>query len=264
MSGFVPPGIEFVSSGQMRAHRLFAVEERVVAGAVPRRRAEFATVRACARTALARIGHPPVPILPGSRREPLWPAGIVGSMTHCEGLCAAAVARHTQFASVGIDAEPNLCLPADVLPQVSLGEERSMLRRLRRWEAEQPVLGERWRGLDQADAASGSGGALRVRPRIAWDRLLFSAKESIFKAWSPLMSTWLDFTDCEVRLDPERSTFEGVLRVPGPLLGGQRISRIRGSWTVTDSDHIVTIVTVRALTPPVPPPRGCACAPRPD
>jgi 4'-phosphopantetheinyl transferase EntD len=44
---------------------LFPEEAVVVAGAVARRRREFATVRACARRALARLGHPPVPLLPG-------------------------------------------------------------------------------------------------------------------------------------------------------------------------------------------------------
>lgn len=221
MSGFVPPGVEFVSTRLLSEYGLFAAEESVVAEAVPRRRAEFATARSCARTALARIGHPSVPILPGPGREPLWPPGVVGSMTHCEGLCAAAVARQVHVVSIGIDAEPNRSLPADVLPQVSLGEERSMLRRLGRWEQTERL------------------------GRVAWDRLLFSAKESIFKAWSPLMSSWLDFTDCEVRLDPERSTFDGALLVPGPLLGDERISLMKGRWTITDSGHIVTMVTVR-------------------
>ena len=58
---------------------LWPAERAVVSGAVAKRRAEFATVRACARSALAELGVPPAPILPGVRGAPGWPAGIVGS-----------------------------------------------------------------------------------------------------------------------------------------------------------------------------------------
>ena len=36
------------------------------------------------------------------------------------------------------------------------------------------------------------------QPNISWDRLTFSAKESVYKAWFPTYGKWLDFTDCEV------------------------------------------------------------------
>ena len=48
--------------------------------AIASRRREFAAGRACAREALAKLGLPPVPILRGEKREPLWPQGIVGSL----------------------------------------------------------------------------------------------------------------------------------------------------------------------------------------
>ena len=71
---------------------LYPEEEAVVARAVAKRRREFTTVRACARTALARLGRPPAPIIPGPRGAPGWPPGIVGSMTHCDGYRACALA----------------------------------------------------------------------------------------------------------------------------------------------------------------------------
>ena len=73
--------------------RLFPEEEALVARSVDKRRREFTTARRCAREALARLGVPPAPILPGERGAPRWPAGVVGSMTHCAGYRAAAVAR---------------------------------------------------------------------------------------------------------------------------------------------------------------------------
>ena len=33
------------------------------------------------------------------------------------------------------------------------------------------------------------------QPNISWDRLTFSAKESVYKAWFPTYGKWLDFTD---------------------------------------------------------------------
>src|SRR5688500_16527321 len=66
-------------------------ERNLVARAVEPRRREFGTTRACARTALGRLGVDPVPIPRGPGGAPRWPAGIVGSLTHCAGYRAAAV-----------------------------------------------------------------------------------------------------------------------------------------------------------------------------
>lgn len=78
-----------------------------------RRQREFATARSCARTALARLGVPPVPVLASPRGAPRWPAGVVGSITHCDGYRAAAVAYTRDVVSLGIDAEPDEPLPND-------------------------------------------------------------------------------------------------------------------------------------------------------
>ncbi|HEY6480768.1 MAG TPA: 4'-phosphopantetheinyl transferase, partial [Streptosporangiaceae bacterium] len=90
---------------------LFPEEEAVIGRAIEKRRREFTTARACARAALARLGQPPVAILPGERGAPGWPPGIVGSITHCAGYRAAAVARVSQVLAIGLDAEPDLPLP---------------------------------------------------------------------------------------------------------------------------------------------------------
>ncbi|MGH3274922.1 MAG: 4'-phosphopantetheinyl transferase family protein, partial [Streptosporangiaceae bacterium] len=86
---------------------LFPEEQAVMARAVEKRRREFTTARACARTALARLGQPPVAIVPGDRGEPRWPPGIVGSITHCAGYRAAAVGRAAEVLAIGLDAEPD-------------------------------------------------------------------------------------------------------------------------------------------------------------
>lgn len=104
---------------------LYPEETEHVRSAVPTRRREFATVRRCAREALASLGVPPVPLLPGRCGAPRWPGGVVGSMTHCDGYRAAAVAPVGTVAGLGIDAEPHAPLPRDVYETVSLDVERS-------------------------------------------------------------------------------------------------------------------------------------------
>ncbi|MEV0902720.1 4'-phosphopantetheinyl transferase superfamily protein [Actinoplanes sp. NPDC049802] len=162
----------------------FPGEEHLVARAVAIRRQEFVTARRCAREALRQLGFPPAPILPGPRREPRWPAGVAGSITHCRGYRAAAVARTADAAGLGIDAEPHGPLPVGVAESVTTAGEMEMLRALR-----------------FAD------------PATHWDRLLFSAKESIYKAWFPLTGRELEFEDARLTIDPAAATFTGRITV---------------------------------------------------
>ncbi|MEV6957817.1 4'-phosphopantetheinyl transferase superfamily protein [Streptomyces sp. NPDC051207] len=186
---------------------LYPEEEALVARAVAKRRREFAGVRSCARRAMEKLGVPPQPVLPGERGAPRWPDGLVGSMTHCAGFCGAALARAGDLASLGIDAEPAGPLPDGVLPAVALPAEAERLRLL---------------------AAE--------RPEVHWDRLLFSAKESVYKAWFPLTRKWLDFSqaDIEISVDPGGrlgGTFRAALLVPGPWVGSRRVDHFDGRWT---------------------------------
>lgn len=203
---------------------LFAAEEAVIAPAVDKRRREFTTTRFCARTALARLGQPPLPILPGIGGAPGWPAGIVGSMTHCTGYRAAAVARAADVVTIGVDAEPHEPLPPGVLDAVALESERAHLRAL-----------------------------AAAQPGTWWDRLLFCAKESIYKAWYPLTGRWLDFTEAAVRIpDPGAGTFTANLLVEGPTVAGRPVTGFVGRWLVRDG-LVVTAITVVADAGPV----GC-------
>jgi len=200
----LPPEVTVVEMfGDAPDAMLFPDEEAVVAKAVDKRRREFATVRACARQALARLGVPPVPILPGHRGAPQWPAGTIGSMTHCAGYRAAAVARARDLVTIGIDAEPHEPLPDGVLDVISSDEERAALRAL---------------------AAQA--------PQVHWDRLLFSAKESVYKAWFPLTGSWLGFEEAHLVVDAPTGTFDARLLVPGPVVAGRQVDRFAGRWLV--------------------------------
>jgi 4'-phosphopantetheinyl transferase EntD len=104
---------------------MFPIEAAAVAHAVAERRREFGTVRYCARNALLQIGVPALPVLPDADGAPRWPVGVVGSMTHCPGYRAAAVARSDELLGVGIDAEPHAAMPASALDIVLRDEERA-------------------------------------------------------------------------------------------------------------------------------------------
>ncbi|WP_137988580.1 4'-phosphopantetheinyl transferase family protein [Streptomyces vilmorinianum] len=193
----------------------FPGEEHLLAHAVPARRREFTTARACARRALGRLGVPPVAIPYDADRAPVWPDGVVGSITHCTGYRAAAVARATDLASLGFDAEPHGPLEHDgVLHMVTGAQERAHLAEL-----------------------------ARLRPDVHWDRALFSAKESVFKAWSPLTGRWLDFTEATVTFRPRTETFTARLLVEGPLVDGVRLTGFEGGFLVRDG-LLLTATTV--------------------
>ena len=189
--------------GDLAGVPLFPEEAALVAGAVHRRRREFATGRACARGALAQLGYPSTPLLNGAHREPLWPAGVVGSLTHCGGYRAAAVARSGDVRSLGIDAEPDAALPDGVLRSIGLPPERERLA------------------------------ALPAGP-VHWDRLLFSAKEAVYKAWFPLARRGLEFHQAEITIDPAGGGLTARLLVPGPVVGGRELTRLSGHWAAAD------------------------------
>ena len=195
---------------------LFPAEEALIARAVPKRRREFATGRHCARTALGALAIAPGPILPGQGGAPQWPSGIVGSITHCDGYRAAAVARASEVITIGLDAEPAQWLPADVLGLVALPDERDRLRDLG-----------------------------RAAPGICWDRLLFSAKESVYKAWFPLARRWLGFSDADITINAADGTFEARLLVHAPALSAVPPTGFTGRWIIAEG-MILTAITVLA------------------
>ncbi|HEX4115375.1 MAG TPA: 4'-phosphopantetheinyl transferase superfamily protein [Solirubrobacteraceae bacterium] len=214
----LPTGVAAVESRHDDlAVKLFPEEEALVANAVEKRRREFTAARACARAALGRIGIAAVPILSGERGEPLWPQGVVGSITHCDGYRACAVARSSEVLTLGIDAEPNGALPEGLLADIARPEELPGLRTL---------------SAEYAD--------------VHWDRLLFSAKESVYKAWFPLAKRWLGFEDARITFDPSSRVFTARLLVSGPVVAGTPLTGFSGTWMVSDG-LIVTAIAVSAV-----------------
>jgi 4'-phosphopantetheinyl transferase EntD len=184
MAGIVPTGTRCYEQVGIPGGSLLPREaELLSARTVSKRREEFAAGRTCARNALDLLGVPQMPILRGKQNEPLWPKGVVGSITHCKGYCAAAVTFLNLCGAIGIDAEPNESLPSDVLGLIARQREQEWILNANNDE-------------------------------ICWDRLLFCIKESIYKVWYPLERRWLDFDQAEVEIQAETSTFKAALLCP--------------------------------------------------
>jgi 4'-phosphopantetheinyl transferase EntD len=198
---------------------LFPAERAALGRAVEKRRREFISGRACARLALRRLGAPVVAIPSGKNGEPRWPTGVVGSITHCQGYRACAAAWSEAIISLGIDAEPNAPLPDGVLEEVAQGREL------------EPI-------------AAGADG-------VHVDRLRFSAKEAVYKAWFPLAGRWLGFDDVELSLDRANAEFHAKLLVPGPVVDGARLGEFRGRWALEEG-VICTAVIVPAAVCQIP------------
>lgn len=124
IEGLVPTVVAAVTTVRdLPDAALYPEEEALVSRAVAKRRQEFATVRHCARRALGRLGVPPGPIMRAEQGAPRWPERTIGSMTHCVGYRAAAVAWQDDILALGIDAEPHEALPGQVLEDVTVGSE---------------------------------------------------------------------------------------------------------------------------------------------
>jgi 4'-phosphopantetheinyl transferase EntD len=195
---------------------LFPEEAAFVRQSVEKRRLEFTTARWCARRAMTELGRPPAAVLRGARGEPRWPAGLVGSITHCAGYRGAVLAEKDVITTVGIDAEPNEPLTNGVLEAVARPDEQARIEDL-----------------------------LREHPSVRWDRLLFSAKESVYKSWFPLTSRWLDFEEADLVIDPEAGTFAARLLATGGRMHGRELTGFDGRWMVGQG-LILTAIAVPA------------------
>jgi 4'-phosphopantetheinyl transferase EntD len=205
--------VSFETRGDDPRAALFPEEAVQFGKAVEARIKEFATARSCARSALATLGFPPAPIVRGPKGEPLWPSGVVGSITHCVGYRAAVAARESDLLSLGIDAEIHERLPGEILERVCLRSEIDWIQ-------------------------SAPAGA-------CWDRVLFSMKESVYKAWFPLTHRWLSFEDVEVTIDAENETFQAKLLIDFPSIGGRALTGFAGRFLVHDG----LILTATAVYP---------------
>lgn len=192
---------------------LLPAERRYVAAAVEKRRREFTAGRNCARLALEALGIQVVPIGVGTHREPIFPTGITGSITHTGSYCAAAVMRRGNALSIGIDAELAQPLDEELKSLVLVPQERSMIE----------ALGT---------------------PDSCVDTLVFSIKEAFYKAYFQVEPEYLDFLDACVRIFPSKHCFH--VRVLSNGVGTYFRSRIFEGRYRFDGRHVYAAVALPA------------------
>jgi 4'-phosphopantetheinyl transferase EntD len=195
-----------------------AEEAEQVEGAVLGRRIAFATGRWCARRALARLEIPSFILRNGADRAPRWPPGVVGSITHAGsvpgGFCGVVVGRSSHWMTLGLDAERGDALDPALWPLVLTPNESA------------------WLG-SQAPSA-----------RRTLASLVFSAKESFYKAQFPLTGRFLDFTDVEVSVDLQQLAFEA--RLSGKVSEGDAFLPVCRGHFLTSERFVLTGIAVPA------------------
>ncbi len=145
---------------------LTPVEAESLDRAVTRVRRASGTARRLARELCALLGVEAADIPRSRSGAPVWPAGLIGSLTHDSSMAAVIVARSCSFGGVGVDIEPSEPIGDDVVGLVVRDEENRGLRH-------DPVGG----------------------------KLLFSIKEAVFKAVHPHDGIFLDFKDVTVDIE---------------------------------------------------------------
>lgn len=161
-------------------------EEAAVARAVHVRRDEFHTGRKLARTALKQLGCCPAPIPVDSDRVPVWPPGYLGSISHTRNLCIAHMGHVHEMAAIGIDVEPNACLPDNLAQVICRPDE------------------------------------LQARPEV--DALVrFVAKEAFYKAYFFAVREPLEFQEISVEIDNSSGAFcAAIVAADKPAFSGRR------------------------------------------
>jgi len=152
-----------------------------IVASVPKRQAEFLAGRHLARGALHHMGAPLLDVGIGPQRQPLWPAGYHGSITHSDGVALVVLARQSGML-VGVDLEK--VMPVDVATAV----------------APQVLSATEVRCL---------GIARDMDPGLL--TLVFSAKETLFKALFPVVGRFFDFSAAELGAAPTSCTVSLVL-----------------------------------------------------
>lgn len=175
-AAFFPPEVIMVTATpEMWESPALEAEEQLIAQAIRKRQREFRAGRHCAHAALQKFGLARQAILRDAHRAPLWPEGYLGSISHCQDLCIAACAKQHPIISLGLDVEPLKPLKPGVEQYIQTAAETAYLE--------------------------------SFSPRLP-QRLVFSAKESLYKCFYPLLKTFFGFHTVEVVIDHQNQQFD--------------------------------------------------------
>ena len=143
-------------------------ELRSIQAASSKRKFEFSTGRWCAKQALAVQGVNNTLILSGENREPVWPEGFIGSISHCKDKCGAIISKNTDMQSLGFDIENIKKLKNDISRIVCTDEEKDWIKGQKKYPYNVLVL------------------------------LIFSLKEAVYKCIYPYKQIRIGFKDCTI------------------------------------------------------------------
>ena len=191
----VAVGHRLISPGD--EHALLKEEVPALAASVVKVRRASGAARIVARQLLTQLGYANCALPKGPAGAPVWPAGIVGSLAHDSRVAVAAVGMRADVGALGIDVEPAECLPSELLDLVATPQER-----------------------------------LNLGDDVYRGRLLFVAKEAVYKAVHPLDQTFLEHHDVEINLS-ERTA----------VVRSGRVVELRFSIS---AHHLVALAFLRA------------------
>jgi 4'-phosphopantetheinyl transferase EntD len=155
-------GWRVISEGDENA--LLPGEELSAASVAKVRRASGAG-RIAARALMTQLGYAAQPVARAPSGAPRWPNGLIGSIAHDETIAVAALASSADFSGLGIDIEPAETLAPELLDLVARPDERARIK-------DDPLRG----------------------------RVLFAAKEAVYKAVHPLDGIFLEHHDVAIDL----------------------------------------------------------------
>lgn len=189
--------------------RLMGDEVLVIEQVTAARAREFGAGRAAARAAMEALGHVPRPVLQGEDRAPVWPPGLTGSITHSARDCLAVVTDSPDIAALGLDLEPSVPMEPALWPEICTPDE--ML-----WLA---GLGPSQRGH--------------------FAKLIFCAKEAVYKAQYQISRTMLGFQDVGLDMDLQAGRFSATIRheVSGIPTG----TRIGGRFVILSGNFVAAV-----------------------
>jgi 4'-phosphopantetheinyl transferase EntD len=173
----------------------------------PKRLTDLVTGRYCAIKALEQLGIQDATIPIGADRAPIWPEGIVGSISHCDSLAGAIVSKKKDHISLGLDIEEIGKVTPDLWDLVFTENEKSYLHSISDTERE------------------------------AQSTAIFSLKEAFYKFQFPITRTFLDFTDVEADLQTGKISVLPEFFSTFYHLHNHKIGITR------QAKHVITIVT---------------------
>jgi 4'-phosphopantetheinyl transferase EntD len=191
----VAVGHRLISPGD--EHALLKEEVPALAASVVKVRRASGAARIVARQLLTQLGYANCALPKGPAGAPVWPAGIVGSLAHDSRVAVAAVGMRADVGALGIDVEPAECLPSELLDLVATPQER-----------------------------------LSLGDDVYRGRLLFVAKEAVYKAVYPLDQTFLEHHDVEINLSERKA-----------VVRSGRVVELRFSIS---AHHLVALAFLRA------------------